>query len=274
MFRPQLRTKSKLLVGFELFELIFHVAVNNLRKSHNNAVFGLLMSIFQNVLMVVIMFVIFQILGIKVAPIRGDYLLYVMSGVFMFMTHVKTLTAVSGADSPASAMMMHEPMNPIVAISAAALAALYQQTLSAGVILFFYDVFFAQITIRDPVGMVGMHLLSWFTGIGIGMVFYAAMPWQPTFVALLSSLYSRINMIASGKMMVANATPPNRRALFDWNPLFHTIDQGRGYIFLNYEPRYTSIHYPIYVALICMVIGLMAQYFTTKHASASWGKGR
>ena len=274
MFRPQLRAPSKLRGGFELLELIFNVTIHNLRKSHGNAVFGLVMSIFQSVMLVLIMYVIFHILGLRAVAIRGDFMLFVMSGVFMFMTHVKTLSAVSAADSPASSMMMHAPMNPIVAISAAALASLYQQTLSAGVILFFYDAVFAQITIRDPVGVLGMHMLSWFSGIGVGMIFYAAMPWQPEVVGVLSTIYARANMIASGKMLVANATPANRRALFDWNPLFHTIDQGRGFIFLNYEPRYTSIHYPIYVGLTCMLIGLMAQYFTAKHASASWGKGR
>ena len=158
MFRPQLSAPSKIRGGFELLELIFHDAIHNLRKTHGNAVFGLVMSIFQSVMIVLIMYVIFHILGVRSAAIRGDFMLYVMSGVFMFMTHVKTLAAVSSADSPASSMMMHAPMNPIVAISAAALASLYQQTLSAGVILFFYDAVFAQITIRDPVGVLGAQL--------------------------------------------------------------------------------------------------------------------
>lgn len=274
MFRPQLRTSSKLRSGFEMFELIFHVAIRNLRKSHGNAVLGLIMSMVQAIMMVLIMYVIMQILGVRRAAIRGDFMLYVMSGVFMFMTHVKTLGAVSTADGPASAMMMHAPMNPIVSIAGAALSALYQQTLSAAVILFFYHSMFSPITILDPVGLLGLHLLAWFSGIGVGMIFFAAKPWQPELFGIAAMIYSRANMIASGKMLVANATPAKTRALFDWNPLFHIIDQGRGFIFLNYEPRYTSINYAIYVAMTCFMIGLMGQFFTSKHASASWGKGR
>jgi ABC-type polysaccharide/polyol phosphate export permease len=38
-------------------------------------------------------------------------------------------------------------------------------------------------------------------------------------------------------------------ALFIWNPLFHIIDQARGFVFINYNPHYTSISYPIYVSL-------------------------
>jgi ABC-type polysaccharide/polyol phosphate export permease len=66
---------------------------------------------------------------------RGDFLLYVMSGVFLFMTHVKAVGAVAGAEGPTSPMMKHAPMNTIVSIAAAALSALYIQVLSAGVVL-------------------------------------------------------------------------------------------------------------------------------------------
>ncbi len=274
MFRPQSRRTSKLTTGFEMLEVIFHVSIRNLRKTYGNAVFGLVMSIVQALIMVMIMYLIFDLFGLRKSAIRGDFLLYVMSGVFMFMTHVKALGAVSNADGPTSAMMMHAPMNTIISISAAAIASLYQQVLAAGVILLFYHTMFNPITIDDPVGMMAMFLLSWFSGVGIGMIFIAAKPWQPDTVGILTTLYQRANMIASGKMLMANATPAPTRALFDWNPLFHTIDQGRGFIFLNYGPRYTSIEYPIYVALTCMMIGLMAEYFTRQHASASWGKRR
>lgn len=274
MFRPQVKRKTRLRGAFEILELIYHVAVRNLRKTNGNAVLGLFLSIFQSLTMVLVMFALFHFLGVRRIAIRGDFLLYVMSGVFMFMTHIKTIGAVAGADGPTSPMMMHSTMNPIISIVAAALSALYQQTLAAGVILFFYHTAFNPISIEDPVGVLGMHLLAWFSGIGIGMVFLSAKPWQPEAIGIITMLYQRANMIASGKMLVANATPPSIRALFDWNPLFHTIDQGRGFIFLNYAPRYTSIEYPIYFALTCMMIGLMAEFFTRQHASMSWGKNR
>ena len=50
------------------------------------------------------------------------------------------------------------------------------------------------------------------------------------------------------------------------------IDQARGFIFLNYTPRYTSYEYAIKYALVCILIGLMAEFFTRQHASASWNK--
>jgi ABC-type polysaccharide/polyol phosphate export permease len=106
------------------------------------------------------------------------------------------------------------------------------------------------------------------------MIFLSASPWQPETVQLLRTIYTRANVICSGKMLLANNTKPNLRALFDWNPLFHTIDQARGFMFLNYTPRYTSIEYALSFGMACIMIGLMAEFFTRQYASASWGARR
>ena len=274
MFRHKPYERSWLSLGFETLELIYHVAVRNLRKTHNNAVLGLVMSIVQALMLLLIMYFMMSLFGMRKIAVRGDFMLYVMSGVFMFMTHIKAIGAVSQADGPTSQMMMHAPMNPIISIMGAALGSLYQQTLSAAVILFVYHAIWNPITIDQPVGMMGMFLLSWFSGVGIGMVFLSAKPWQPEAVGILVMIYQRANVIASGKMVLANNLAPTRRDWFDWNPLFHTIDQARGFIFLNYAPRYTDFQYAIYYALVCMMIGLMAEFFTRQHASASWNKRR
>jgi ABC-type polysaccharide/polyol phosphate export permease len=257
-----------------MLELIFHAAVRNVRKSHGNAMLGLVMNVFQTVLMIVIMYVMFAVLGIMGSKIRGDFIVYIMSGVFMYMTHTKAMGAVSHSEGPTSAIMKHSPMNTIVSISAAALGALYLQLLSAFVVLFFYHAIFEPITIHDPVGTFAMFMLSWASGVAIGMVFLAATPWNPAVVGIISMVYQRANMIASGKMLVANATPTSILRIFDWNPLFHTIDQGRGFIFLNYHPRYSSIEYPVIVTAVCLMIGLMGEYYTRKNASLSWGAGK
>ncbi|MBL4916527.1 ABC transporter permease [Szabonella alba] len=273
MFQRQ-APKTPLGSAFAILELIFHATVRNIRKTHGNAVIGLLLNIFQTVMLVAVFYVMFNLLGLRSSAIRGDFLLYVMSGIFMFMTHIKAVGAVSGAEGPTSAMMKHAPMNTVVSITSAALAALYTQFLSAAVVLYVYHAAFQPITIHDPIGTMGMFLLSWGTGVSVGMIFMALRPWAPEAVTILTQLYQRANMIASGKMFVANMMPGYILAMFDWNPLFHTIDQGRGFIFLNYHPHYSSVSYPVYVMLALIVIGLMAEHYTRKYASVSWGAGR
>jgi hypothetical protein len=45
-------------------------------------------------------------------------------------------------------------------------------------------------------------------------------------------------------------------------------------VFLNYLPRYTSIDYPIKILVVCIMIGLMGEFYTRKHASVSWSAGK
>ncbi|KGB83702.1 MAG: ABC transporter permease [Confluentimicrobium sp.] len=257
-----------------LLTLIYHSTVRNIRRSHGNALIGLIMNIMQTVMFVTVFYIMFSVLGMKGNAIRGDFLLYIMSGIFLFMTHNKAMGAVVGSEGPTSPMMKHAPMNTIVAISAAALSALYVQILSMTVVLFVYHVAFTPIEIENPAAAMGMVLLSWFSGAAIGMIFLAVKPWFPTFTGIASTIYQRANMIASGKMFVANTLPGYMLAMFDWNPLFHTIDQNRGFIFINYNPHFSSVSYPVYVSLALLMLGLMGEFYTRKHASISWSSGQ
>ncbi|MEL6702481.1 MAG: ABC transporter permease, partial [Pseudomonadota bacterium] len=242
--------KSRGGAALGMLELIYHSIVRNMRKDHSNALIGLMMNMLQAVMFVAAFYFMFSVLGLRGVALRGDFVVYIMSGIFLFLTHTKAMSAVVGSEGPASAMMKHAPMNTIIAISGAALAQLYMQVLTAFVILFFYGVAIEPITIDRPIATFGCLLLAWFTGVAVGMVFLAAKPWAPGFVAIASSLYARANMIASGKMFVANSMPSFMLAMFDWNPLFHVIDQSRGYSFINYNPRYSSWEYSWWVGVI------------------------
>ena len=269
MFRVDTR-KSNWAIILALLTLIFHAAVRNIRKTNGNALLGLLMHILQAITMVAVMVFMMNLTGLRRMTLRGDFVLYMMTGVLNFAAHTSTITAVAKSDGPTSAMMKHSPMNPIVAVAAAALGTLYLQVLSAATILFLYHTLWTPITIYQPQYVFGAFMLSWFSGIAVGMVFKAVTPWQPELMGTLTSLYSRANMIFSGKMLLANMTPGYILAMYTWNPLFHTIDQTRGYMFENYHPHYSSITYPICVSLVVMMVALMLDNFTNRHISASW----
>ena len=260
--------------AWNILELIFHSTVRELRKSHGNAVIGLLLSMLQAVIFVGAFYFMFMILGLKNAKLRGDFLLYIMSGVFLFLTHNKAMSAVFGSEGSTSSLLKHAPLNSFILIASAALGALYMQTLSLLTILFLYHALGNPVEIHDPVGAFGMLLLAWFSGVSIGMLFLAAKPWFPTATGVVQTLYSRANMIASGKMFVANATPGYMLKLFDWNPLFHAIDQERGYVFVNYFPHHSNITYPLILSLVFVSIGLLGEFFTRRHVSMSWGATR
>ena len=212
-----------------MFEVIYHSIVRSVRKTHNNAFLAIATNMLQVIVFVLAFYVMFSVLGLRGSAIRGDFLLYIMSGIFLYMTHTKSLGAVMGSEGPASPMMQHAPMNTIISIASAALGALYIQVLSLFVILFVYHVAFTPVHIEDPFGAFGMLLIAWFTGCALGLVLLAIKPWFPTFVAVFAQIYQRANMIASGKMFVANTLPSFMLAMFDWNTAGVALYQRAGF---------------------------------------------
>lgn len=274
MFQTTQRRQGGIGATLKILELIYHSVVRSVRKSHSNAFWAIGTNLLQTIIFVMAFYVMFTVLGLRGAAIRGDFLLYIMSGIFLFMCHTKALSSVTASEGPTSPMMQHAPLNTVITIAAAALGSLYVQVLSMGLLLFIYHVAFTPITIEEPFGAFSMIILSWFTGVALGIVLLAIKPWFPQFVAIFTTIYQRANMIASGKMFVANTLPGFMLAMFDWNPLFHLIDQARGFIFINYNPRYSSWEYAVWVGIVLLMIGLMGEFYTRRHASISWGAKR
>jgi len=266
--------RSRFSQGVALFEVIYHATVRNVRKSHANAIAGIFFNMLQTLMLVLIFYIMYAVLGLRGSMIRGDFLLYIMSGIFLYMTQIKTMGAVVGSDGPASPMMQHAPMNTFVAIMSAALSQLYIQVLSVAVVLYVYHIAFTPITIYDPAGAFGMLLLAWYSGLGVGLIFLSIKPWFPQVAGVGSTVYARANMIASGKMFLANSMPYYMLAFFTWNPLFHIIDQARGFVFINYNPHHSNWLYPLLVSVGLMMIGFMGEAYARKHVSISWGARR
>jgi len=270
MFQSTRKPKGGLSSALSMAELIYHSVVRSVRKQHNNAFVAIAINVLQTVMFVAAFYFMFSVLGLRSAALRGDFLIYIMSGIFLYLTHIKALGAVMGAEGPASPMMQHAPMNTIIAIVSAAVGALYIQVLSLFLVLFAYHVAWTPVHIEQPMEAFGMVVLAWFAGCALGLLFLAVKPWAPALVGILAMVYQRANMIASGKMFVANTLPSFMLAMFDWNPLFHVIDQARGFAFINYNPRYSNWEYALWIGAVFIMIGLMGEFYTRRHASLSW----
>jgi ABC-type polysaccharide/polyol phosphate export permease len=273
MFQPY-RAQSNWNSGFRTLEVIFVSTVREIRGTHGRPIIGLAIDVVMILVLVAIFYFIMTMMGRSfVSKIRGDLILFLLSGIFLFLTHNKSVKAAMGAAGPTSGMMLHTPMSTLVAIAASSFAALYQQTLVMFFILFVYHTGWGPITIEQPILAFGMFLVAWFSGVAVGILFFALKPWAPRLVNILSMVYRRMNMIASGKMVVANALPGSMIAVFDWNPLFHAIDQARGFVFLNYNPHHSSWSYPVVLGLTLIMLGLLGEYYTRRMASLHWSRG-
>ncbi len=263
------RPKSVLESAFTLIDLIFVATVRNIRKTNGNAIIGLLMNILQSVIMVAVFWLMIDVLGMRHLALRGNYIVFLLSGIFLFMTHTKAVGAVAGAPNAASPLMKHANMNTAISITAAALSSLYFQILSMAVILFITHVAIERVEIYDWAGFLKMFFLAWLSGVALGLVLMALSPWAPTVTSLIATIYRRVQMLASGKMFLAN-TMGAYLYMFDWNPLFHIIDQARGYAFINYNPRFTNSEYPMAMTVAFLVLGMVAEFYTRKRTSLSW----
>jgi ABC-type polysaccharide/polyol phosphate export permease len=273
MFRVDKR-KNHFRSFLGLAELIYHNTVRHVRKGSRNAITGLFANVMQTLIFVAAFYVMMEVLGLRGNAVRGNFVIYLLTGIFLFLTHNKAMGAVMGAEGSASAMMQHAPMNTAISIASAALSTLYIQVLSATIVIFIVHVTWEPVVLYKPAQTVGMFLLAWGSGIAVGLVFLSIKPWLPGFVAIASTIYSRSNMLTSGKMFVANTMPGYILQFFDWNPLFHCIDQSRGYAFINYNPHFSSLSYPLIVTIVFLTVGLMGEFYTRQYVSRSWSAGR
>ncbi|WP_224816668.1 ABC transporter permease [Hasllibacter sp. MH4015] len=270
--QSQARTMRALVFNF--FEVTYYATVRKVRKTHGNAVLSIALSVFQSLVFIAAFYFMFSILGTRAAAIRGNFMMYLMSGIFLYLTHIQTVRQMMSAEGSTSSMMQHAPMNTLVSIVSTALSILYTQTISLFCVLLLIHGLVEPVEIANWEGAFRMYLLAWGTGVTLGIIFMAVRPWAPDAVQIISMIYIRANMIFSGKMFVANMMPSLMLPAFEWNPLFHVIDQARGHIFVNYFPHVTNAHYPFYFTLVALLIGMMLEHRTRKFASVSWDAKR
>lgn len=270
----QRQPRNLLQAAFVTVALIYHQAVQNLRQTHANALIGLLLTMMQSILMVGGFLAMYWLMGIKRSPIRGDFLLFMMTGVLLFMTFNQAMGKVAGAGKSTDALLKHGPMNTAIAMGGAAIAALYNTVASALVLLWLYHAFYHPLEMQNWRGALAMMVFAWACGGSLGLCLLSLRTWMPVPGQIATTVLSRANMVASGKMFAANTLPTSMLVMFDWNPLFHIIDQARGFVFLNYTPHNSNLHYPFYVMLALLMIGLMAEFVTRNAASLSWQAGR
>jgi len=265
------RRQSLVLDAFTFIELLFHTIVREVRSESGSAMLGILGAVGRTLIMVAAFYVIFEFLGARSALIRGDVILFLVSGVVLFFMHNGAISKTLKAGAFAGPMMLHAPMTVTLSILAATLSVLYLNILALGIILVAIHLLGDGLEIYDPAGIMLPFFLAWASGVIIGLIFLLIKPFAPKLVQLISPVYMRANIITSGKMFTANLLPSMVLPLFAWNPLFHTIDQMRGALFVNYVPHNTSITYPIYFVAGGLVLGMMGEFWLRKTVSRSTG---
>lgn len=271
MARNHERRSSVFMEAFSFMELVYHTIVRQVRTVSGNATLGLLSAVFQVIFMVAIFYAMYSFLGLKSVLIRGDMVLFIITGVMLFLMHNNTISKTIAAGSAVSPMMQHAPMTPSLMIIASTLSTLYLNILAVIIILSGFYLVRGHLEIHDISGTFVPFLLAWASGVVIGLLFLLVKPFAPKLMQAVSMGYRRANMITSGKLFLANMLPLSVLPYFTWNPLFHAIDQLRGAVFVNYFPNKTSLDYPIWFVFVGLILGLMGEFWLRRTVSRSTG---
>lgn len=264
--------KTILAAAISSLVIIYHSIVRDIRTKSGNATLGILLVMAQSLIMMIVFALLYKIIGARSLAIRGDFVLFLLSGIFLFLVHNRAIASVKSAASPTDSMLLHTPLNTLISIAATALAGLYMQIMTIFIILFVVALLRGSLDVYNPAGLLLPFFMAWASGVAIGMLFLVATPFAPKLVPILSQLYRRANMITSGKMLPANYMTAGMVKWFAWNPLFHTIDQARGEAFINYYPHRTNMEYPVIFTVAAITFALMAEAWLRKNMSQSWGK--
>jgi ABC-type polysaccharide/polyol phosphate export permease len=110
----------------------------------------------QTVIFKMTFYFMFQLMGARSSPFKGNYTLYIISGIAMFMVHNTTVQAVAGAEGSTSGMMQHAPMHTIFAACLAALQGALSTNNYHQKIWSIYHFTVNSLEIFNPIGLAGM----------------------------------------------------------------------------------------------------------------------
>ena len=239
-------------------DIVTQAAIRDVVRSGPGLTRAIAQSVVQTVLLVGSFFVMSGALGLSGPAIRGDLLIYLMTGVFLFNLHARTIMAVLASEGSTSEIRMYRA-SPLLMTIGSAIGALYVQIITALLLLFAYHVFWKAIDLRPLMNGLTLLGILWIGSIGAGQVLLAVKKLAPRLAMSLAQAWTRVAMLTSGSMFVANALPAKFIPLVSWNPLFHVIDQMRGAVFVNYSCQVSSPTTPA-IAALCAIIAGTALY--------------
>ena len=156
MFAKPRHTRFGLSGTLAFLEQVYFGTVRGMRKSSGrNAVLELIGSMMQTVIFIMTFYFMFQLMGARSSPFKGKYMLYIISGIAVFMVHNTTVQAVAGAEGSTSGMMQHAPMHTILRHAWQRCKALYQQTITTRKIWSIYHFTVNPLEIFNPIGLAG-----------------------------------------------------------------------------------------------------------------------
>lgn len=237
--------------ALRFFALVHAMAVMTLARRSTGA-FGLLAAFVTPVALCIGFLTTYEVFGLFRPPLRGDIVLFLLTGIYLFQLAARTRSAT--ALTQGGALLHHQPVQPVLLVWSGAIASLYIVLISMGIVFGGAALLRGGLSVEDPAGLALPLLLAWGWGIGCGMVLSGIARYAGG-GAIIGLLWQRAMFLTSGIFYLAASVPGWMRPWFDWNPLFHIIDQMRAAAFVNYAGADTSLAYAAKVVAALLLVG-------------------
>ena len=234
------------------FCLLAHaLAVQNIARQATGG-FGLLSAFAMPVAMCAGFLIAYEFIGLFRPAVRGDIVIFLLTGIFLFQMTARSRSA---ADlNGGGALMWHQPVQPALVVWSSAIGTLYVVLTAMAIILTGAWLWRAAPPVADPAGLAAPLLLAWLFGIGSGMAISGIARYAGG-GQIMGVMWTRAMFLTGGVFFLASTVPGWMRPWFDWNPLFHIIDQMRAAAFVNYAGGDTSLSYAAKVVAGLLLVG-------------------
>ena len=113
---------------------------------------------------------------------------------------------------------------------------------------------------RSLAGLVLIYLLSWFLGIGFGMITMPLVRVFPPAPKLLAVIW-RFGLILSGVYFTVTSIPAQYWIYLTWNPMLHVSELMRTYWFSTYQTPVGNPFYVMECTIGVLILGLLLERY-------------
>ncbi|MEL6426360.1 MAG: hypothetical protein AAFQ33_13005, partial [Pseudomonadota bacterium] len=153
-------------------DVLYISIVREFRSATGGAMLAFLMAIAQPMLLFAVFWIAYTILG-RTGLIRGDFLLFMMTGIFLFIVHIKAVQVMKKSGGGLSGMIFYAKTSAMLGILASAIHALYLNILAITVIMGTAYLLRGYLEVYDPAGLIGPFFFAWTSGLAVGVLFQA-----------------------------------------------------------------------------------------------------
>jgi capsular polysaccharide transport system permease protein len=238
------------------YRVLKALVLRDIAHRHGDKRLGPLMSIITPVIMIGLMFMMFNLRG-KMAPTSLNFGVFLATGYPLWMAFRGILTSVMNAASRNDALLMFPQITQLDLILAKIIHEVALETIVFIVICIIVLVFFGAKPPADPLGVMFCFWGCAWIGASMGLMLCGLQRFLPFAVTVING-FMRLGVWISGVMFTLNRLPDWLWPYLKWNPLLHLIEGAR----LLWDPGFSApVFNPGYVMAIGAVLTTLGFVF-------------